>query len=642
MKSSTYKTHRYKSLTGIMAAVVIFVALIFVSQLVFKNMRLDLTEGGLYTLSKGTKATLKKIEEPIRLRLYVSEKLKRAVPALGLYATRIQELLEEYQNLSSGKIKVEVYDPEAYSDIEDQAVALGLQGVPIDTAGSTVYFGLVGTNTIDTKEVIPFFQPDRERFLEYDLTKLVYGLANPKKKIIGVMSSLPQDPPYPGAGGGSSPMSMMTEQMKQFFEIKNLEVSSKDIDKDIDVLMLVHPQNISDETLYALDQFVLRGGKLLAFVDPYAEVAKPQQENPYAPPKETTAPNSTLSLKKLFDTWGIAIDDQKIVGDRSNAKMVNAGSQARVQTLPYLPWVSLRAKSLSQQDAVTADIKLLNLATVGHITKKEGAKLEVSPLLTSSKDSMLIDVKKLGHFPDAEGLLKDFVATGEKYVLAARLSGAVESAFKEGKPQLKKDDKAEPSADQGKESKHIPKGQLNAIVVADVDLLDNRLWVQVQEFFGRQITMPHANNADFVVNALDNLTGSSDLIGLRSRGTSDRPFTVLQSIKAEAENKFHHKEQALQSTLKDTEAKLAELQSKKGEANLVPSAEQQKTIEAFRAKVLEVRKELRQVKLALKKDIQHLETLLQFLNIGFVPLIIFVLALITSWRRHRFLQQVSR
>lgn len=638
--SSSSSSHRgWLSIGGIVLAFVLFGAVNILSNTTLSTARLDLTADRLFTLSSGTKAVLAKIAEPITLRYYFSDRLGREIPSYGVYGTRIREMLQEYAAAAKGKIKLEIVDPRPFSDDEDRAVAYGLQGVPVSQGGDLVYFGLAGSNTADKEELIPFFQPERERFLEYDLTKLVHNLSVTKKPAVGLLTALPlqgdfrQRPPQPWA---------IYTQLTQFFDLRPIERDVAAIPEDIGVLMLVHPQNLPDKTLYAVDQFVLRGGRALVFVDPHAEgeMGRPGM----AAQTGLTGSN----LKKLFDAWGLEMIDGKVAGDRLAARRVNAGTETRVRAVDYLAWLQIRDDaSFNRNDILTAETGLIQMASAGVLKPKDGAGTTVTPLISTSAQSTQIDADAVKMQPDPVKILAEFKPDNTPYILAARITGKVKSAFPDGPP-------AEPAKD-GEEKKEEPKPAapavqtegrlteskvpLNVIVVADTDLLEDRFWAQVQEFFGQQLVIPIAANGDFVVNAVDNLLGSDELISLRSRGMSARPFVAVQEIQRDAELRFRAKERELQEKLRDTEKKLSELQSQGqpgGEAGrTILSREQQEAIEKFRADMIAIRRELRDVQYELRRDIEGLEMLLKFINIGLIPILVAIAAVIVGVVRSR-------
>jgi ABC-type uncharacterized transport system involved in gliding motility auxiliary subunit len=614
--------------SGLMMAAILFGAFNIMSNAAFSSARFDLTEHQLYTLSDGTKNILKSLEEPITIRFYLSQKLATGLPGIKSYATRVQEMLEEYAQVAGDNLYLQVVDPEPFSEEEDRAVAYGLQGIPLDNGSTQFYFGLAGTSSTDELEVIPFFQPEREEFLEYDLTKLIYSLAHPKKKVLGLLSSLPIEGgggmPLMPQRGGNQPW-LILSHIEQMFEVKKIEPTVAAIPEEISVLMIVHPKSLSDATLYAIDQFVLGGGHAMIFVDPLAE-SDSGGGNPMNPmggrgPRDSDMPT-------LFEAWGFELVNGQVLGDLPLAKKVQIQQQARLQVVDYPVWIDFRREHFSKDDIVTAQVPSITVASAGILRKKGEAGTTLEPLIQSDEAAMQIDASRLSLMPDVSALLSNYRPDGEKFIVAARVTGKVKTAFPEGKPEeaVQEGETPETAPEAKVETKdHLTesKDPINVIVVADTDILQDRFWVQVQNFFGQRIGIPNSGNGTFVTNALDNLTGSNDLISVRSRAGYSRPFTLLRVLQQEAEQQFRQKEQALQEQLKATERKIQELQSQKPEGNaMILSVEQEKAMGKFRKELLQVRKELRSVQHELGKNIEGVERWVKFINIGFVPLLI--------------------
>jgi len=628
--------------TAVVALVCVALMLVSVNILAthFFTWRLDLTRERLYTLSQGTLRTLAKIDEPLTLRFYYSTRLSDEVPSYGVYAQRVRELLDQYVAAAHGKLRLEVYNPQPFSDAEDRAVAFGLQGVPLDAAGEQVYFGLAATNSTDDQQVIAFFQPERERFLEYDLTKLVHSLAFPKKTVVGLISSLPLEGDMMAMmrGRPAEPMAVM-EQLNQLDTVKPLGTNIDAIPPDIDVLMLVHPQNLSEKTLYAIDQFVLRGGKALVFVDPLSELqaSHPSQLNPPGSP-------SASNLERLFKSWGFEVPPNVVAGDRRDAQRVGVPSARGTRPVDYVAWLNLKADNLNREDMITADLSHINMASSGIVEPLADGKTTVEPLITTSLDSTKIPAGKLTGLPDVAGLLAEFKPDNKRYILAAHVTGTAESAFPDGPPKLSEPAKPEAKEGEGDQPPKPPEGEflkqslgpINMIVVADSDMLDDKFWLQKQEFFGQRVLVPTANNGDFVANAIEVLAGGDDLVGLRTRGTSARPFDVVDRIQAKAQARYSAEEHELQAKLKDTQTKLEGLTGKdQGNAATTLTAEQTKAIEEFRADIVQTRRQLRDVQAALRSDIQRLKAGLEFLNIALIPIIVAAVAIVLGALRLR-------
>lgn len=623
---------RNTAVVGLLLAAVLFVAVNVLAQAGLKGARLDLTADRLYTLAPGTQKVINDLREPVTLRLFFSDKLAAEVPAMRTYGTRVRELLEEYAGRSDGKIRLEVIDPEPYSDAEDRAVAAGVQGVPLDrTSGRQFYFGLVGTNSTDKQEVIPFFQQDREPFLEYDLTRMVHALGDPKKPIVGVLTDIPLE--YGPGGmmmamrGQSQPYAILT-QLRSFFDVRMLEPTAVSIADDVSVLVVARPNGLTDAAQYAIDQFVMRGGHALFLVDPYAE----SRTNPQTGMPDPGA-DKAATLPKLFDAWGIAMPADRFVADPRLALNVSAGEQARRRTVPYPAWLSVGEANQDRGDVVTAQIGAVNIASAGSLSKKDGAAITLTPLITSSPAAQLVPTTEMRARPEPEKLMAMLKAgEGSTQVLAARVTGPLKSAFPDGPPPAKEGQTAPPAGGHLKESRQ----PANLIVIADSDLIEDRFWVEDQSLFGQRVLAPFAGNGDLIVNAVENLTGSSDLIGLRGRAGSTRPFTLVEDLRRSAGQQMLAQEQELQTRFKEAERQLADLQGKqKPGSSSVLSAEEAQAIERFRQEAVRIRKELRDVQHSLNKDIEGLSAAVKAVNIVAVPLVVALAAVGVAGVRSR-------
>ena len=629
---------------GLVLGAVLFVSINSLSDRLFGGAHLDLTDQQLYSLSDGTKAILGKIGESITLKLYYSKHLGEVSPGYAVFAERVEDLLQEYVARSNGKIELQILDPVAFSDIEDQATAAGLQGVPIDENGEQVYFGLVATNSTDDQDTIPFLQSDREKFLEYDLTKLIQALAFPKRKVIGLATALPLDGDMMAQmqGRPTHPVVMM-DQLRQTFDIHTLAPNFEKVPDDVDVLMLVQPEKLQPKTEYAIDQWVLNGGHALVFVDPHSEFQATH-------PSMVSPPGGPVSAD--FDTvlkgWGVELAKDKVVGDREAARRVNAGTAGHVEAADYLGWLSLTEDDLNHEDPVTGKLSQINVASAGALSPIKDAKTKFEPLLRTSANSELIDAAKFGgQVPDVLGLLRDFKSTNTRYTIAARVTGPAETAFPDGPPSAVdaqgKPVEGDPKALEAAKAAQIKtaKEPIDVIVVADSDLLDDRFWVSVQDFFGQRVATPQAGNADFVANAVDSLAGSGDLIGLRSRGSATRPFTLVQDVQRTAQDKYQAQEKSLQDKLKETQSKLDEISKGKDQDADKLTPEQVQAVDQFRATIIQTRQQLRQVQLALREEIDWLKFKLVALDVGAMPLLVAAAALVAGLMRLRRRKQRS-
>lgn len=604
------------SYSGLLILAILFVLVNMISGNLFKSSRIDLTEDKLYTLSEGTLNILDSIQEPVTLHYFFSDQASQEIPQLRTYANRVRELLQEYAQLSNGKIALHVIDPIPYSEEEDQAAEFGLQGVPTGPGGNTIYFGLAGSNSVGESKLIPFFQPNKEQFLEYDVTKLIYTLINTKKPVVGLMSKVPMFSSFDIETQKIRDPWVITNQLQQLFEVKNIDFTVTEFDEDLELLMLVHPKDLSKKTLYAIDQYVMNGGNLIVYVDPYAEADIPPVD-PNSPIEAAGVRSSNLNL--LFDAWGIDYSAAEVVGDRKYALTVDVGNGQQERHYSIL---GLDNEAFHKDDVTTSSLNLITVAMAGAVKPKEGADVVFEPLIQSSNEATLFESSKFRFLPKVSSLSENFTPTEDEYVIAGRFQMQPNSAFPEGAPEEVDDASA-----------HIAQAAntVNVIVVTDVDMLTDRMWVNVQDFLGQKITEPWASNGDFAVNAVDNLLGSSDLISVRGRATATKPFTRVEELRREADDQFRAQEQILQNKLRGTEQKIAQLQSQRDDqSSTILSPEQSAEIQRFQAEKLEVRKELRKVRHELDKNIHNLGSWLKAINIGLMPIILTILALVLS------------
>lgn len=648
------------------AGLVLLAALVLVSTLVvdglFKGARLDLTESNVYTLSEGSKKIVSELPSQVDLFFYFSHDATRDALAWRNYAKQVQEMLEEFEMASNGNIKLHVIEPEPFSEEEDQAAEYGLEALNLTQGGDAVYFGLAAVRmdpeaakegeqkdgetkqkTASRTEIIPFFQPDRQGMVEYDVAKLIYQVGRPSKPKVALISDLE-------ITGGWDMMTRQPkeawtayQQVQQLFDVTTLGNDVEHISKDeYSLLVLIHPKALPDSLLYAIDQYALQGGRVLAFVDPYAE----QDRDMFG----GEGGNRASDLNKLLSAWGIKFDTTKVVGDYKLAVPVNVSRESA--PVKHLAILQMSEANHASENMIVKQLESINMSSAGYLQQAEGAKTKLEPLLVSTDAAMPIDAEKLNGLTDPSVLARGFKPTGEKYVLAGLVSGEAASAFPAGAPvketkdakkpedgkadAAKKEDK--PTADKAAPAHdHIKGGNINIMLVADTDVLSDRLWVQVQQFFGQKIAQPFADNGAFFVNSIDVLAGSPDLISVRSRGRFVRPFTVLQEMQREAEGNFHQIEEDLKARLEATEAKLNELQNKRDDKGAVMTLtpEQQETLLKFQEEKVSIRKQLREVQHQLNKDIKGLEMRVKIINIIAVPLLMTVLVIILALVRRR-------
>lgn len=623
---TTVMHSRWLSSTGLLLALGLFVAVNIVASATLTSMRLDLTENRLYTLSDGTRNILRGIAEPVTLRFYYSARAFADIPQLSNYGRRVRDMLEEYVAHADGKLKLKIVDPEPFSEAEDQAVAFGMRQVPIGEAGQVGYFGLFGTNTTDDEEVIDFFQPEREQSLEYDLTRLIYSLTSPKKRVVGIISSLPVFG-EPGAAAPGTPEAGawgVVTLIRDTFTTRMIDNQATAIDPDVDTLMIIHPKKLGDRTLYAIDQFVLHGGKAMVFVDPLSE-EDPVQPDPASP---LLMPERDSNLERLFNRWGVKLVEKKIVSDINAAIRVQYSGSRGPQEIEYAPWLHLTPEYLDQDDFITNQLSAINVGSAGTIEALPGARTTLTPLIFSGKHAMLYERDAILFQRDPARLLQLFSPDGRQHIIAARVRGMAETAFPEGRPKSEADKGADPDFIKA------AKEPISVVVVADTDILADRFWVRFGNFLGQNMPQPFADNATFVINALDNLGGNDDLISLRSRARYARPFDRVEAIRKQAEATFRKRERELQEKLDGTEKKIAELQAARGDsAETLLTPEQKAEIDRFRSEQVRTRKELRAVQHDLQKDIERLGATLKFINIGLVPLLVVALALLLGLYR---------
>ena len=605
---------KYYSGLGLCLLALGFLMFTLLNNVLFGGWRLDLTGNNLYTLSDGSREILESIDEPVNLYFFFSEKSSEDLTSLRVYATRVREMLEEYELAANGKINLSIVDPEPFSEAEDQASEFGLQGIPVSTAGEELYFGLAATNALDDQETIPFFQPDKEEFLEYEISKLIQSLSVVEKPVVGVLSSLEVQGNMNMQTYQMTPPWMVVDQLRQLFTMQTINPEGS-IPAEIDILLLIHPKQLSEAMLFSIDQFVMGGGRLLAFIDPMAETDRPAQANPMMPAPPTV---QISTLNQLTGAWGVTMRNDVILGDSQTALAVGGIDGTPVRHLAIL---GMESDNFSRDDIVTSSLENINLSTAGILDVAEDASVDVEPLISSSTFAMPMEALQFQFLSDPNDLMQGFEPTGEKYLVAARLSGSAPSAFPEG-------------LEDSEGTVLTETDNLNVILVADTDILTDRMWVQVQEFFGQRIASPWANNGDMVINALDNLSGGASLISIRSRGRFSRPFDVVQDLRREAEASYLEKANDLQARLTETEQKLTDLQSTQYENNLlVLTPEQEEALVQFQQEKVKIRRELREVRHQLDSDIEVLGSTLKFLNIALIPILMTLILLVVNYIR---------
>ena len=616
MKQKNLETILY-STAGVVIMFVVLLAFFVISS-AFKE-RLDLTSEKAFTLSAGTKKILKNLDSRVTIRFYCTQGDTAMPPLLRTYSQHIEDLLGEYKEAGHGKIIIEKLDPKPDSDAEDSARLDGVEGQPTSPfGGDKVYLGLV-VILLDEKMAIPWLPPDRERLLEYDISRTIARVVNPTPPTLGVMSALPifGETPNPMMRQAPQEPWAFISEIKKDFTVKEVPMTATKIDDDIKVLLVVHPRDITDTAQYALDQFVMRGGKLLAFLDPHAYFD--QKHDQMAQVLGESSGQSTLD--KLLKAWGLEMDLNKVVADTTFA--------GRNQNGAVMPAVLLLNKEgINGDDVVTSQIDNLVLPFAGVFTGKAADGLKETVLLHSSLQSEMVEGMTVS--VGTEQIMKDFKAANVQYALAVRLTGKFKTAFPDGPPKTAKDDKESDQAKgpQIKESEGSPA----VILVGDSDMLNDQACVQVQEILGYRMVRPMNGNLNLVQSLVEQLSGDSDLISLRSRASLDRPFTRLKDMQAKAGQEWEAKVKELEASKAEMERKINELQSHKSgsEQKFILSPEQQQELVNYQKNVADANKELKLVRKKLAKDTDAMEFWTKVANIGVMPALVAVTGIVLA------------
>jgi ABC-type uncharacterized transport system involved in gliding motility auxiliary subunit len=663
----------------ILALVAVSAVLLISSQLILKKQRIDLTDQGLYSLSQGTLNIVSNIEQPIKLSFFYSDKATADLIQFRAYAQRVKELLQEYESISEGRIQLSIIDPEPFSEDEDRAVALGLQGVPVQSGGDEAYFGLAAENATGKKEAIAFFQPSREAFLEYEISQLLYRVQHDRLPTLGVLTDLDVSGGYDMRTGQPKPAWMVFNQLEKLFQIEYLDAESLVNAPKVDVLLIIQPDALPNTAVYAIDQYVVQGGHTLVFQDPYYELGASN-------PMGMRNPEAPWPLEPLYEHWGIEVGREQAVVDKALAMVVSLGGNR--PSMRHGGLLAIEPQYINPQDVASANLEKVTFAAAGYIKQRESAKqrapaisqteglkaeavptnsqsvqkLSFEALISSSDQVMLKPIEAFRGLKDPSILYENFKPIGSPLILAARLSGPITSAFKERPEPETREEEAEDAlageqvasegSDQAAEQQQPPEEALDnhhtqgsnshVMLVADVDILTDRMWVEVQEIFGQRVAAPWADNGAFVTNAIENLSGNADLISIRSRGQYTRPFEVVQALQRAAEERFLQSEQLLKKRLIQTEEQLAALEEQRGSEGITLTEEQVQAIEDFQQEKLKIRKELRLVRRELDKDIEQLQKRLKVVNIATMPVGITLIAILIGFfrrqRRYRRLQ----
>jgi len=627
MKHKNIETFFY-STAGVAIMFVVLLAFYVVTSAA--KERVDLTSEKAFTLSPGTKKILGKLDSRVTIRFYCTQGGTAMPPALRTYAQHIEDLLAEYQQAGKGKIVVQKFDPQPDSDAEDSAHLDGVDGQPTSRfGGDKVYLGLV-VSMLDQKVAIPWLPPEQERLLEYDISRAIARVINPTPPLIGLMSALPvfgsaANPMMQrmGQAASSEPWTFVSE-LKKDFTVREVPMTASKIDDDIGVLLVVHPRDITEATQYAIDQFVLRGGKLLAFLDPHAFFD--QKHDQMAQVLGESSGQS--SLPALLKGWGLDMDMNKVVAD-----MTFAGKNPNGSVMPTV--LLINKDGVNGDDVVTSQIDNLVFAYAGAFTGKPAEGLKETVLIHTSSESELVEGVTAGIAADQ--ITKDFKASGVDYAMAVRLTGKFKTAFPDGPPKPGKDDKEE-AKDQSKETP-LKESKTDGVVilVADTDLLNDQVCVEVQNIMGYRLVHPRNGNLNLVQSLVEQLSGDSDLISLRSRASLNRPFTRLKEMEAKAGREFEDKLKELEEKKNETERKIGELQSAKAgnDQKFILSPEQQKELANYQKTVTDANKDLRTTQKNLRKETDSLEFWTKVVNIGAMPVLVAVTGIVLAFYKRK-------
>lgn len=599
--------NKIKSKSVIKLSILLSIIIFFSINIITNNMlgysRIDFTENKLYSLSEGTKKLLKNLDEPIHLRLFISSNLVKDVPQFSTYANRVETILKTYSNISNGKITIETIDPKPFSDEEDRAVGMGINPFNATEMSDSLYFGLAATNSTNGQKNIPMFSPERETFLEYDLTSLISELSQIKKPIVSIIDNLGLS----ADGRVGKPEQQILKQMKEMFKVEMVNESANELDKDTKILMVIHPKFLSDETLYMIDQWVLNGGATLIFLDPYAETELSRQQG--MPPM-----NPRSDLKKLLDTWGIKFDNKQAVLDSEFGFRIARKINGRDVQVTNYPWLNIRGEGLNKNDSTLSNLSTIVMTTAGSLQDTNKNPI-LEPIIRSSKKSGVGDAQKAGNPEgDPRDLLSNIKSDNENYTLAGWIKANLNSSFINSED--KKDNQLMKS-----------KNKSNVLIVTDADMLMDRNWLTQRGAF--------ANNGDFVLNIVEKMIGGNALSDLRGKSTSWRPFEKIIELEKIAEEKFLIEEQMLAKKLEGMEDKIRNLTQNSDKDTDVLSPETIKAIDGFKTEMMATRSQLRNVKFDLRRDVDLLKKWIISINVAILPIAFAAVSLIISLRRKR-------
>jgi len=628
---SEIKTKPFSRIGTGAAGLAVLLVIIGAANLIIANLRLrmDLTGEKLYTLSEGSRKVLGKLENDVVLKFYFSSSSAEMPMGLKTYANQVQDLLKEYEIAGKGRVTLEAYDPKPDSDSEEWAQRYGIEPQQTNPFGQPVFFGLVAVSG-ETEQVIPGFNPRTETTLEYDITRLITRVAWPEKPVLGVMSSLSV------LGAPQNPMMMMQrsqqpdqgwaafKELRKDYTVREVKADAEEIDADIKTLIVLHPKSLSDKTLFAIDQFVLRGGRLVACVDPFsvADFEANQQQNPMMMQMGGGGQAGPSTLGKLFDAWGVGFDTAKVVADMSCSTKLNAGN-GRVEDNPA--FLSLGQVNMGKDDLLTAQLSSVMMPFAGAFSANTAKELTFTPLITTSKDNACLIDQMNAQF-GMSAMRTQLKPDGVQRVLAARLQGTFKTAF--------------PNGIEGTGTNNVPNhltsGTSTVMIFGDADFLNDRFCVQVMNSLFGAVAQPINDNLTLFGNTVEQFAGREELIGVRSRGQFNRPFSKVDALEVKAMKKWQAEEERLEAALQETQQRLTDLQQKKtGKERLILSKEQQSELEQFRKTQADTRKQLKEVRKNLNKEIESLGLILKVVNIALIPLLVIGFGLYRGFQRKK-------
>ncbi|MBC2712356.1 MAG: Gldg family protein [Desulfosarcina sp.] len=608
------------------SAVLVLVIVVLVNILLSRTiLRWDATEDNLYSLSQGTRTILSELDQKVVVKVFYSKHVVNIPSHIKTFAQRVIDFLSEYEQYGKGRISVEITDPKPDSEEEEWAIKYGMKGISLPT-GDQVYLGLVAL-AADQEAIIPFIDPTQETRLEYDLTRIIARVQTTDRMKIAVFSSLPvfgAAPMNMGMGGprpGTEPWFFIQELGKTYDLIK-VQPDTDRIDPTADLLVLLHPRNISDTLAFAVDQYILGGGNAIVFADPLSLMDDPRM-----------GPGGSIP-EKLFKAWGIAMEPGKAVADYTYAtRLRNRNNQ--VETNPL--WLSTQVGAFNADNLITANLESMLLPVAGAIETLPDSPYTVEPLVQASTNNEMVDA--LAHNMDVEALRRDFKPSGIVHNLAVRISGTFKTAFPDGKPEAEPktgEPAAETDIKDPKEPLMEGKAASVIVVVADSDLLYDGYYLSQQNLLGFTISNIFNDNLNFMLNTSEMLTGNPALISIRSRGIFERPFTRVQELERKAQDRWLDQEQALVRQVEETNEKLRMLeQQKDASQRAILSEAQEKEIARFQEEKLKINKDLKIVRRNLRSEIEQLGTTVKFVNIFLVPLLIGIGGIIFAITRRR-------